>query len=117
MFLTKIFKFNAAHFLPDCGGKCEKLHGHTYRLEVTVEGAPKADGLVINFVDLKGLVEERVLSKLDHADLNEVMENPAAENIAIWAWEQLKSAMPEGVKLFEVKVWESEDSGVSYRGN
>ncbi|MBC8499057.1 MAG: 6-carboxytetrahydropterin synthase QueD [Candidatus Atribacteria bacterium] len=116
MFLTRIFKFSAAHFLPDVGGKCEKLHGHTYKLEVTVEGEPGEDGLVMNFADLKKIVEEKVLEGLDHAHLNEVMENPSAEKIAIWVWERLKGEMSGGVRLYEVKVWESENAGVGYRG-
>lgn len=73
MFILKEFEFDAAHYLPEYHGKCEKLHGHTYKLVVKVEGAPDAEGMVIDFIVLKNIVKDEVLSKLDHACLNDIL--------------------------------------------
>lgn len=89
MFVTKGFTFDAAHALTQYYGKCENLHGHTYRLEVTVEGPVHENGMVVDFVLLKRIVKRVVLSQLDHKNLNDHFENPSAENIATWIWEQL----------------------------
>ncbi len=111
MFVTKEFTFDSAHYLPDYHGKCESMHGHTYKMHVTVEGEVQPDGMVLDFVELKKIVKERVISKLDHKLLNEVIATPSAENIAIWSWEQLEKKLP----LYEIKVWETPTSFVTYR--
>lgn len=90
MFVTKIFTFDAAHKLTNYYGKCERLHGHTYKLEVTLEGDVQSNGMVIDFVVLKRIVKKHVLNKLDHQYLNDVLENPSAERVVLWIWEQLK---------------------------
>lgn len=77
--ITKIFTFDAAHKLPDYVGKCANLHGHTYKLEVTVTG-PLKDGMVVDFGDLKKVVNN-VLRHYDHAYLNDLVLNPTAENL------------------------------------
>jgi len=118
--ITREFHFDAAHHLTNYYGKCENPHGHTYRLMVTVEGVIADDGLVIDFVVLKKLVKERVLEKLDHIDLNNIFENPSAENIAVWIWDQLKdigASVERPVKLVEVKLWEGQNTSVTYAGN
>ena len=89
MIVGKEFTFDSAHFLPNYYGKCEKLHGHTYRLRVSVDGPIGDNGLVIDFVILKKIVKDRVLNRLDHQLLNDVMPNPSCENITKWIWEQL----------------------------
>lgn len=89
MLVTKEFTFDAAHFLPNYYGKCERMHGHTYRLQVTVDGAVGENGLVIDFVILKKIVKKQVLEKLDHQVINDVIEVASAENTAIWIWNQL----------------------------
>lgn len=89
MIVGKEFTFDAAHFLPKYYGKCEKLHGHTYRLRVSVEGKIGENGLVIDFVILKKIVKEQVLDQLDHQCLNDVMPTPSCENIAKYVWDQL----------------------------
>lgn len=91
MFVTKVFTFDAAHALTHYYGKCERLHGHTYRLEVTVEGPldPRT-GLVVDFALLKRVVKRHILNRLDHQNLNDHFENPSAELITQWIWEQLK---------------------------
>lgn len=89
MLVTKEFSFDAAHFLPNYYGKCERMHGHTYRLRVTVDGKVGENGLVIDFVILKKIVKEKVLDKLDHQLINDVIEVSSCENTAIWIWNQL----------------------------
>jgi len=89
MQVTKEFRFDSAHYLPDYYGKCERMHGHTYKLHVTVEGEVAENGLVIDFVILKKIVKEKVLSKLDHQVVNDVVPMASAENVAIWIWNQL----------------------------
>lgn len=89
IFVTKEFSFDSAHFLTNYYGKCEKLHGHTYKLHVTVTGPVAENGLVLDFVILKKIVQEKVLSKLDHSLLNDIFPNPSSEIIGQWIWEQL----------------------------
>ena len=116
MFITKEFLFDAAHRLTEYKGKCEHLHGHTYKLHVTVEGSIKKNGLVVDFVDLKKIVNEKVLNKLDHSYLNDFFKNPSAEIVIKWIWAQLKDMKKYGVKLYEIVLWENPTSFVTYRG-
>lgn len=117
MIVLKEFEFDAAHYLPSYNGKCEHLHGHTYKLVVKVEGRPDAEGMVIDFALLKQVVAERILSRLDHALLNDVLPNPSAECISIWIWEQLvRPLQGENRRLCEVQVWETRTSGCIYNG-
>ena len=90
MFVTKIFTFDSAHFLTNYYGKCERMHGHTYTLEVTLEGDVQSNGLIIDFVVLKRIVKKHVLDILDHQILNDVIENPSAERVVLWVWDKLK---------------------------
>jgi len=108
------FYFAAAHRLPRYDGPCFWMHGHNYRMFVTVEGEvdPHA-GMVADFGKLKQVVQEHVLARVDHRNLNEVLENPTAENIARWVWETLAPHLPG---LAEVKLYEIPDSCVTYRG-
>ena len=96
------FSFDASHFLPDYEGKCERVHGHTYRLKVVIEGEPKDDGMVMDFNELKDAVNDAVMERLDHSNLNEIFENPTAENIAEWIFKELEKKIPvSSVKLYE----------------
>ncbi len=90
MFVTKEFTFDSAHFLTNYYGKCERVHGHTFRLQVTVDGKVQSNGLVIDFVVLKRIVKRQVLDKLDHHLLNDIVGNPSAERLVVWIWDQLK---------------------------
>ncbi len=90
MLVTRRFTFDSAHFLTDYYGKCERMHGHTYTLEVTFEGSVQSNGLVIDFVVLKKVVKKQVVDQLDHQLLNDVIENPSAERVVMWMWNQLK---------------------------
>ena len=110
MRVTKRFRFEAAHHLPDHPGKCRRVHGHGYRLEVTVAGPIRGDGFVMDFYDLKRIVEERVIDALDHRDLNTILPVPSAEHVAVWIWEQL-----EDLPLAEIRLFETEDSWVTLR--
>mgnify|MGYP001598046069 CR=1 FL=1 len=112
MLVSKEFTFDAAHFLTKYHGKCENLHGHTYRLRVTVEGEIGEEGMVVDFLELKKIVKEKVLDKFDHHNLNDFFENPTAELVAKFIWDELKSAL----NLYEVILWETENSFVTYRG-
>lgn len=117
MICLKEFEFDAAHYLPHYHGKCEHLHGHTYKLVVKIEGKPDQEGMIMDFIMLKRTVQELVLSKLDHACLNDILPQPSAENIAIWVWQQLEEKLSgPNYKLFEVEVWETKTSGIQYRG-
>lgn len=116
MLLTKDFTFDAAHNLVNYHGKCERLHGHTYRLRVVVEGEPDAEGMIIDFIELKSIVEERILSRLDHSYINDIIPQPSAENIALWIWGELEDKVRrENCELYEIHVWETADSRVILR--
>jgi len=91
MLITKIFTFSAAHFLPNYCGKCEHLHGHTYKLEVTAEGNPGEDGLIIDFNLFKKIIKKEVLDQIDHTLLNDIIPNPSAENTVKWILARLKN--------------------------
>jgi len=116
--VTKAFTFDAAHNLINYKGKCEALHGHTYRLEVTVCGTPNEleNGLLMDFGDLKDLVNKEVLSKLDHSYLNDHFEQPSTELISLWILETLKPHVEElGLALTSVKLFETATSWVEIR--
>ena len=113
MLLCRDFKFDAAHNLIKYHGKCERLHGHTYRLKVTLEGHPDEEGMVADFAEVKRAVKELVLAKLDHSYLNDLFEQPTAENISIWIFRRLDAALTrENCRLKSVQVWETEGSSV-----
>ena len=117
MELYKEFTFEAAHRLPNVpeGHKCARLHGHSFRVRVTVRGPVGAEsGWVMDFAELKEAwrpLDER----LDHRYLNEIegLENPTSENLARWIWRALHHALPG---LIAVEVRETCSSGCIYRG-
>ena len=115
--VTKIFKFDAAHLLPEYEGKCKNLHGHTWRLDVEVDGmrnGPKVyDTMVLDFGDLKRIVNEAVIDKLDHHYLNEIIPGPpTAENMVRWIAHLLIEARLEVVS---VRLWETDTSFATWR--
>jgi len=102
MLISKTFKFDAAHKLPNYNGKCANLHGHTWKLIVTLEGEIQdSSGMIIDFKEIKQKVSEKVLDKLDHSYLNDTIENPTCENLLIWIKEQLSELNPKSLKLYE----------------
>ena len=108
------FHFAAAHRLPRYDGPCRREHGHNYTFFVALEGeVDPSSGMIFDFGDLKKAVQEHVLSRTDHRDLNDVLDNPTAENIARWIWEALAPHLPG---LAEVRLHEVPDSCVVYRG-
>ncbi len=116
MFITKEFTFSSAHNLTNYHGKCEELHGHNFKLSVTLLGNPEEDGMIIDFALLKKIVEENVITILDHKYLNKIIENPTSENIASWIFNRLSPIFDcENCKLYEVRLWESETSSVAIR--
>ncbi|TDT51346.1 6-carboxytetrahydropterin synthase QueD [Fonticella tunisiensis] len=117
MILIKEFEFDAAHNLVKYHGKCERLHGHTYKLVVKLEGTPDSEGMVFDFVELKRIVKEKVVDKFDHAYINDIISQPTAENIAVYVWNELVEVLKRSnCRLYEVEVWETKTSGVIYRG-
>lgn len=102
MKVCREFYFDAAHHLENYKGECEKLHGHTYKLEVVVEGDIKKDGMVMDFSELKKTVEEKIIKELDHSNLNELFNNPTAEKIVEWIHAQLEKEIP----VHSIKLWE-----------
>lgn len=111
MLATKIFTFDSAHQLKDYDGACANLHGHTYVLHVSVKGPIQSDGLVIDFSIIKKVVKKNVLDILDHSYLNDYINQPSAENIAVWIWNKIAKKLP----LYEIKLWETPTSFVTYR--
>lgn len=116
MFLSKEFVFDAAHNLIHYHGKCEKLHGHTYRLKITLEGQPDAEGMIMDFIELSKIVKENIISILDHSYINDIISQPSAENIALWVWDKIENLVKrENCSLYEVHVWETATSCVTLR--
>jgi len=107
--VSRTFTFEAAHRLTWHPGKCRNLHGHSYRLDVTVGGPLDANGVVIDFDELTTVVEREVIDRWDHRDLNQVIVNPTAELLAQRAWEMLTTA---GLDLVALRLWETADSWV-----
>lgn len=114
MIVCKEFTFDSAHKLPGYNGECANLHGHTYKLQIYIKGeVDKKTGLVMDFKEIKNIVSEEVLKILDHKYINDIIENPSAENISIWIWDHLKDMLP---LLYEVKLWETPTSFCIYSG-
>ena len=115
--LTKSFRFEAAHDLPTFpdGHKCRRLHGHSFRFDVIVEGdVDRAKGYLIDYGDIKKAAEPLV-KRLDHYYLNEIegLENPTSEALAKWLYDRLKPTLPH---LSAIIVYETCTSVCEYRG-
>ncbi len=117
--LTVVEDFSAAHSLPSSGGKCERLHGHNWKVEVQV-WADRLDevGMAIDFHDLRSLLRP-ILEELDHSHLNDhpafQTHSPTAENIARHIYQRLADLLPaKKVRMGRVRIWESEDTAAAY---
>jgi 6-pyruvoyltetrahydropterin/6-carboxytetrahydropterin synthase len=115
--LSKTFGFEAAHDLPTfpADHKCRRLHGHSFRFDVVVEGdVDPARGYLIDYGDIKKAAEPLV-KRLDHYYLNEIdgLSNPTSEVLAKWLFDRLKPALPQ---LAEIIVYETCTSRCEYRG-
>lgn len=118
MELFKEFCFEAAHFLPNVpvGHKCRQMHGHSYTVNVVVEGpVDSRSGMVIDFADISAVVKP-VIESLDHRLLNDIggLRNPTSEHLAMWLWSNIKPSLP---LLSAVEVYETATSGCVYRGD
>jgi 6-pyruvoyltetrahydropterin/6-carboxytetrahydropterin synthase len=116
--LVKDFTFEAAHALPHApkAHKCARLHGHSFKIEVRVEGeVDPAKGWLIDYGDIAKAFEP-LYAQLDHYYLNEIpgLENPTSEQLARWIWERLKPALPE---LSAIVVQETCTARCIYRGH
>lgn len=130
---TRRSHFNAAHRLhnparPDAWnaatfGPCNNphFHGHNYELDVTVEGPiDQETGYVLDLGVLADVVDERIIRRLDHRNLNVEVDwfadlNPTVENIAVVIWRELRAALPESLTL-RVRLWETPRNYVEYQG-
>lgn len=117
MEIFREFTFDAAHHLEHLpeGHKCARIHGHTYRLRVFLEGPlDPVVGWVVDFAEVKRVVEA-VLEPLDHHLLNDVpgLEQPTTERIIVWLWDRLRADLPQLVRL---ELWENTTSGAVYAG-
>ncbi|MFH1381772.1 MAG: 6-carboxytetrahydropterin synthase QueD [Chloroflexota bacterium] len=112
--------FDAAHFLRGYQGKCEALHGHRFRVVVKVKTSKLDDiGLAYDFTVLKRHLAD-IVAKFDHVSLNDVPPfdkiNPSSENIAATIYRRMKPKLKgEPVSLDCIEVWESPETGVTYR--
>ncbi len=115
--LVKSFNFEAAHSLPTFpeGHKCRRLHGHSFKFEVLVEGnVDPAKGFLIDYGDIKKIVDP-IVKELDHYHLNEIegLSNPTAEMISVWLWNRIKPQLP---LLARITVFETCTSACEYEG-
>lgn len=110
--------FDAAHQIAGSGGQCERLHGHTWKVEVFVQGKELDEqGLVIDFGQLKEIAN-RCVSKFDHRYINEVLPgmNPTTENIAKYLFQGVQGEMDsDRLKVSRVRVWEARDACAAYQ--
>ncbi|HWR39942.1 MAG TPA: 6-carboxytetrahydropterin synthase QueD [Patescibacteria group bacterium] len=121
-YLTITVEFEAAHRLPDYPGKCNRLHGHNWKVEVTIAGSRlNSLGMLMDFRELKAEVNT-VVDRLDHYYLNELEAfatiNPTAEHIAKYFYDELcnrTSFTDNAIRIDSVQVWESPKSAVLYR--
>ena len=140
-FITKIFHFEAAHALSGYDGKCRNIHGHSYELRVTVKGMPlnepgnPKNGMVIDFHDLKSIVNQEVVDKLDHSfiignnmpkDFVEITKKyfdkvvelpyqPTTENMLADFAQRIKQRLPQNVELYSVMLQETRDNIAEWR--
>ena len=112
--ITKIFEFSAGHFLPHHGGLCHNSHGHSYKLEIEISGPLKTkgevQGMIMDFSELKRIVQEKVLYIVDHSFLNNTWTNPTAENMVETIVEWLQRELKYKAKLIRVRLWETSNS-------
>nr|WP_218649283.1 6-carboxytetrahydropterin synthase QueD [Pseudomonas taiwanensis] len=116
--IFKEFIFEAAHRLPHvpAGHKCGRLHGHSFRVAIYIEGEPDPyTGWIRDFSELKAIFKP-LYEQLDHNYLNEIpgLENPTSEVLAKWIWQELKPLLPE---LSRIRIHETCTSGCEYRGD
>ncbi len=108
MKIKLIRSFSAAHRLPHYDGPCHHLHGHTWKTVFIIEGPVNQDGMVCDFKVIKKLLDSFLP---DHQFLNDLLENPTAENLAQYLFDHIAPALAEkGLALKTLEVWESENA-------
>ncbi|MCU1342508.1 MAG: hypothetical protein JWN92_1931 [Candidatus Acidoferrum typicum] len=114
--------FSSGHALRGSKGKCENVHGHNYKVRVTLEG-PQLDstGLLCDFTHLKRVIRE-IVGGVDHKFLNDQAPfdviNPSAENLAKYFYDETRrqmNAVPEGAQITSVTIWETDTTSATYR--
>jgi 6-pyruvoyltetrahydropterin/6-carboxytetrahydropterin synthase len=110
--VTVEFTFEAAHWLPNVpeNHKCRRMHGHSYKVAITVSGEVGDDGMVTDYANIKQAVNP-IIAKLDHTNLNDALHNPTCENLCIGLWQQIE--LPG---LTAVTVRETDHAYCTYRG-
>jgi 6-pyruvoyltetrahydropterin/6-carboxytetrahydropterin synthase len=111
--------FAAGHALRGYKGKCENVHGHNYRVQLTVQGDQLDKiGLLLDFGEVKRLVRA-VVARLDHQFINDLAPfdilNPSAENLAKYFYDEISANMPASARLSQVKIWETDITSATYR--
>ena len=134
--ITKEFDFEMAHALWNYDGPCKNIHGHSYKLQVTISGIPitdiknKKQGMLMDFSDLKKIINETIINRFDHAlivnkkaprvllhNIEEMFEKyyvvdyqPTCENLVLDMAGRIKNNLPEGIKLFSLRLFETATS-------
>jgi len=120
MIISKKVSFDAAHWLPNYLGKCSQLHGHRWTVELGMEGRIMEEhGFVVDFSKIKDWLINNVVEEFDHTCLNNMIDNPTAENLALDIKQKYKEtgfAVPEDINLAYIRVWETPDSMVELQG-
>ncbi len=141
--ITKCIEWEMGHRIPNHGGKCRNLHGHRYRLELTVSGELNAtagdssEGMIIDFADIKRLMTQRIYDVVDHGfmahDKDELLTAmaaiplcaglrllrvpfvPTVENVSIWCYQQLADGIPGTVRIVRLRLYETPDSWADFQ--
>lgn len=117
--VSVIQSFAAAHALRHYKGKCENLHGHNYRVEVTVAGenVDPLTGMLTDFVEVKQALRDAI-ARLDHVNLNDTAPfdvlNPSAENIAFHLYTEVQTRLGHTARVSQVKIWETDTCAAVY---
>lgn len=124
-YITKEFSFEAAHHLIGYDGDCSRVHGHSYKLQVTASGlidtseyqfGVASDLMVMDFKDLNKIVKDNIIKTHDHADLNKLYHNPTAEVMVCSMFSHISQLLPADVQLESVKLWETVTSFAECKG-
>jgi 6-pyruvoyltetrahydropterin/6-carboxytetrahydropterin synthase len=111
--VTCEYAFESAHWLPMVADdhKCRRMHGHSYKVAVTVTGEVRPDGMVLDYHDINDVVRP-LISKLDHRTLNDIIDNPTCENICMFIWDCISTQIP----VSEILVRETDHAYCVYMG-
>ena len=140
--ITRIIEWDMGHRIPFHKNKCSMLHGHRYRLELSLSGplqqtkSASTEGMIFDFGDLKKIMKEKIHDCLDHKTLlyhedsllnlwpNDKLESfgiklvkfiPTAENIVAWCYQELKNDFPDSIKIVSCRLYETPNAWVDYR--